>query len=67
MIKVSGCCDGCGKEADCNNINEFARVHAYDKGKLIEFDICKDCIHEIRDMSGSVIDVVRELKRRHGR
>ncbi|MFQ7045604.1 MAG: hypothetical protein ACLUE3_02210 [Collinsella sp.] len=31
------------------------------------FDICKDCIHEIRDMSGSVVDVVRELKRRHGR
>ena len=25
------------------------------------------CIHEIRVMSGSVIDVVRELKRRHGR
>lgn len=24
-------------------------------------------IHEIRDMPGSVIDVVRELKRRHGR
>lgn len=67
MIKVSGCCDGCGKEAGSTNINEFARVHAFDKGELIEFDICKDCIHEIRDMSGSVIDVVRELKRRHGR
>ena len=67
MIKVSGCCDVCGKEADYTNINEFARVHAYDKGKLIEFDICKNCVHEICDMSGSVIDVVCELKRRHGR
>ena len=67
MIKISGCCDGCGKEADCTNIDEFERLYAFDKGDFIEFDICKDCIHEIRDMSGGVIDVVRELKRRHGR
>lgn len=67
MIKISGCCDGCGKEADCTNIDEFARVHAYDNGDLIEFDLCRDCVHEVSEISCGVVEVIHELRRRHGR
>ena len=34
MIKISGCCDGCGKEADCTNINEFARCMPLTRASL---------------------------------
>lgn len=73
MIKVSGCCDGCRKEADRGNINQFTKVDVWirtnfeDRGDLVTFDFCDSCIRELSEMPGDLSKSIPELQRRHGR
>lgn len=67
MIKVSGCCDGCGKEADLINVKEFWRVRLGRFGKVSEFDFCDDCMCELAELPGLMDDKIKELLKRHGR
>nr|UWF91188.1 MAG: hypothetical protein [Bacteriophage sp.] len=73
MIKISGCCDGCGKKADRNNINHFTKVNVWirtnleDGGDLVVFDFCDSCIRELGGMTSDLTKSIPELQRRHGR
>lgn len=73
MIKISGRCDGCGKEADRSNINHFTKVNVWirtnleDRGDLVTFDFCDGCIRELEEMSSDLTKSIPELQRRHGR
>lgn len=67
MIKISGCCDGCGKEADRSNVKKFWRVRLGRFGKVSEFDFCANCLCELADLPGLMEDKISELQRRHER
>lgn len=67
MIKVSGCCDGCGKEAHRRNICEFFNIRLDRFGKVSEFDFCPDCMCELAELPGLMDDKIKELLKRHGR
>lgn len=62
MIKVSGCCDGCGKEA-----HRLTRVHLSRFGKILKFNFCDDCMCELAELPGLIDDKIKELLNRHGR
>lgn len=62
MIKVSGCCDGCGKEA-----NRLTRVHLSRFGKILKFNFCDDCMCELAELPGLIDDKIKGLLKRHGR
>lgn len=62
MIEVSGCCDGCGKEAD-----RLTKIHMSRFGKILKFAFCDDCMCELTELPGLIDDKINELKCRHGR
>lgn len=62
MIEVSGCCDGCGKEAD-----RLTKIHMSQFGKILKFGFCDDCMCELAELPGDLDNKINELLNRHGR
>lgn len=71
MIKVPGCCEGCGKGVSFDNANEFARVHAFidvnEKPLVsnIERSAFRSCLKELTQVSGIICEQISESQRRH--
>lgn len=74
MIKISGCCDGCGKGVSFDNANGFVRVPVYidvNEEPLVShieyFAFCSSCIKELAQIPGGICEQIAELQRRHDR
>lgn len=67
MIKISGCCDGCGKEVSFDNANGFAGVHEKPLVSNIERSAFRSCLKELTQVSGIICEQIAESQRRHDR
>lgn len=66
MIKVSGCCDGCGAKASFDNIKSFIRINTFEDAKPRSFDLCDLCINELLHIKGATTtSQIGELKEHH--